>query len=254
MKKEVLFGLLCVAITIGAGCNGANTNVGNQAGSGSVQIEDSSIESSVDEQVEDEEEDVLSKAEAYKKMEESPDFNHGHTISEAGTDRPREVDRSYDLIIHDEDEALAYLKDCLGSLDSKIDFVLTDTSENDPGAYMWYEFTPTYDSIKVNGAQFRVVAFTDGSLVEGRPEVFTASFSDRSSLLGSDEALKLFNEQYNDKREYKYQDEYYIYGGGDSVRYVYVYRFENGKVLENTTLGVDATTGDMVMYRPDAID
>ena len=46
-------------------------------------------------------------------------------------------------------------------------------------------------------------------IVEGRPEVFTAPFSDRSSLLGSDEALKLFNEQYNDKRKYKYQDEYY---------------------------------------------
>ena len=149
---------------------------------------------------------------------------------------------------------MAYLKDCLGSLDSKIDFVLTDTSENDPGAYMWYEFTPTYDSVMVRGAEFRVIAFTDGSLVEGRTEVFAASFSDRSNLLGTDEALKLFNEQYNDKRKYKYQDEYYIYGGGDSVRYVYVYRFENGKALENTTLGVDASTGEMVMYRPDAID
>jgi hypothetical protein len=40
----------------------------------------------------------------------------------------------------------------------------------------------------------------------------------------------------------------------DSVfRYVYTYRYDCGRVLDNITLVLDAETGEMVGFAPDAI-
>lgn len=120
---------------------------------------------------------------------------------------------------------------------------------------MWYEFTVYYDNIIVKGSDFRVIAFTDGSLIEGRDGVFDCDFSDRNSLLSSDYILENYKKQYGDDRDYDYIDEYYYFARGmDESPYVYVYRHESEDILDCITLTLDAKKGDMMGYRPDAID
>ena len=46
--------------------------------------------------------------------ENDPNFNHGYSISELGTERmPNEITRSKDVVIHDSTEALEYLESCV---------------------------------------------------------------------------------------------------------------------------------------------
>jgi hypothetical protein len=66
----------------------------------------------------------------------STKFNHGHSISEAGTDREREIRRS-DTVITDDNQALKYLEESITLPSPDLSFSLTETSEKDPGAYTW---------------------------------------------------------------------------------------------------------------------
>ena len=187
--------------------------------------------------------------------EKSPDFNHGHSISEAGDDRFGEINRSYDVIIHDPNEAKAYLLTNVHPRDEKISLKLTDTSDDDPRAYMWYEFTVFYDNIVVEGSEIDVIAFTDGTIVEGNKGVFDCGFADRNNILSSDYILEKYKDQRGDDRDYDYIDEYYYYTRGiDECPYVYVYRHESRDILDCITLTLDAKNGEMFGYRPDAID
>ena len=109
-------------------------------------------------------------------------FNHGYSISQASTDRPYEIKRSDDVLTN-KDQALEYLKTCVELPGKDFEFVLTDTSENDPGAYMWYEFTLSYKDFIVMNAEFTVITFTDGTVCEGRSPVLTCTFADPTDVI-----------------------------------------------------------------------
>ena len=222
MKKKIAFSLLIGMMVLATGCGNKETDKSGRDRidtntPDSVTVDSTDVSQEVDE--------------PYVSQDaNSSNFNHGHSIDEAGGDRFREIDRSYDLVIHDSNEAKDYLLDNIQPQDSKISLKLTDTSDDDPGAYMWYEFTVYYDNIIVEGANFTVIAFTDGSIIEGRTEVY-------------------------DDRDYDYVDEYYYFSGGfDECPYVYVYRHDSTDVLDCITLTLNAKTGERVGYRPDAID
>ena len=236
MKKYLI---LCVAFSIAVLCvacgtktrNGGNPGSGRTPGNNSANVT----------------------ATLVSQDENDPNFNHGHSISETDPFGQHEIRRSTDILIHNENEALDFLQDSFKYNQNLYTFELTDTSANDPGAYMWYEFTVYHDGIPVENSEFRVVAFTDGTIAEGRIEFFRCSLSDRTNLLSRDEALDLYIKNSGDNRAYVYQDEHYFFVKQGVCPYVYVYRFENGKMAENTTLSLDAETGEMVGYRPDAI-
>ena len=247
MKKKIAFSLLVGMMVLATGCGnkGADSNGRDRI---DTNTPDSVTVDSTDGSQEVDEPYVSQDA-------NSSNFNHGHSIDEAGGDRFREIDRSYDLVIHDSNEAKDYLLDNIQPQDSKISLKLTDTSDDDLGAYMWYEFTVYYDNIIVEGANFTVIAFTDGSIIEGRTEVFDCSFADRNNILSSDDIIDNYKTQYYDDRDYDYVDEYYYFSGGfDECPYVYVYRHDSTDVLDCITLTLNAKTGERVGYRPDAID
>ena len=186
--------------------------------------------------------------------ESSPDFNHGYSISVKSEKGMREIRRSDD-IVHDADEALKYLQDSFKYPDKIYTYVLTDTSDDDPGAYMWYKFTVLYENIPVENSDFTVIAFTDGTIVEGRIEFFRCTQADRINLLSKEDALDTYLKNSGDTRNYVYLDEHYYFSGvaGENP-YIYIYRYDCGDILENTTLYLNAQTGEMVGMRPDAID
>ena len=182
-------------------------------------------------------------------------FNHGYSISEASTGRPYEIKRSDDVLTN-KDQALEYLKTCVELPGKDFEFVLTDTSENDPGAYMWYEFTLSYKDFIVMNAEFTVITFTDGTICEGRSQVLTCTFADPTDVIDKDEALKIYAGNYKDEREYEYLEKlYYFSGKGNNVcPFVYKFKYDCGNDLENNTILINAKTGDMVGCWPDAID
>ena len=189
--------------------------------------------------------------------ESDPDFNHGHSISETeSSERSREIMRSYDVVIHDSAEALEYLEGCVPSEGTGFTYELTDTSDDDPGAYMWYEFCLSYDDTVIDGTGFTVLAFTDGTIVEGFPEFLTYTAADKSNALSAEDVLQLYMDERGDNRQYIYKGSGYICAGrNDNVfHYAYTYRYDCGHVLENITLVLDAETGEVLGYRPDAID
>ena len=189
--------------------------------------------------------------------ENDPNFNHGYSISEVGTERrPDEITRSKDVVIHDSAEALEYLEGCVPSEGTGFTYELTDTSDDDPGAYMWYEFCLSYDDTVIDGTGFKVLAFTDGTIVEGFPEFLTYTAADKSNALSAEDVLQLYMDERGDNRQYIYKGSGYICAGrNDNVfHYAYTYRYDCGHVLENITLVLDAETGEVLGYRPDAID
>ncbi len=189
--------------------------------------------------------------------ENDPNFNHGYSISELGMERrPNEITRSKDVVIHDSTEALEYLESCVPSEGTGFTYELTDTSDDDPGAYMWYEFCLSYDDTVIDGTGFTVLAFTDGTIVEGFPEFLTYTAADKSNALSAEDVLQLYMDERGDNRQYIYKGSGYICAGrNDNVfHYAYTYRYDCGHVLENITLVLDAETGEVLGYRPDAID
>lgn len=189
--------------------------------------------------------------------ENDPNFNHGYSISELGTERrPNEITRSKDVVIHDSTEALEYLESCVPSDGTGFTYELTDTSDDDPGAFMWYEFCLSYDDTVIDGTGFTVLAFTDGTIVEGFPEFLTYTAADKSNALSAEDVLQLYMDESGDNRQYIYKGSGYICAGrNDNVfHYAYTYRYDCGHVLENITLVLDAETGEVLGYRPDAID
>ena len=189
-----------------------------------------------------------------KQDKNKADINHGHSISETAAERPREIKRSYD-VIYTADEALEFLKKCVQLQSDDYTFKLSDTSDDDPGAYMWYDFTVYYKGTAVDNSAFTVIAFTDGTIAEGREEFLTCTMADKSKVLSKDKALSQYKEKTNDKRKYKYKDAYYFFSGKaySVCPYVYVYRYDCGDILENCTLLIDAETGERVGIWPDAI-
>ena len=182
-------------------------------------------------------------------------FNHGYSISEASTDRPYEIKRSDDVFTN-KDQALEYLKTCVELPGKDFEFVLTDTSENDPGAYMWYEFTLSYKDFIVMNAEFMVITFTDGTICEGRSPVLTCTFADPTDVIDKDEALKIYAGNYKDDREYKYLEKLYYFSGkgNNECPFAYKFKYDCGNDLKNNTILINAKTGDMVGCWPDAID
>jgi len=182
-------------------------------------------------------------------------FNHGYSISEASTGRPYEIKRS-DEVLTNKDQALEYLKTCVELPGKDFEFVLTDTSDNDPGAYMWYEFTLSYKDFIVMNAEFTVITFTDGTICEGRSPVLTCTFADPTDVIDKDEALKIYAGNYKDDREYKYLEKLYYFSGkgNNECPFVYKFKYDCGNDLENNTILINAKTGDMVGCWPDAID
>lgn len=182
-------------------------------------------------------------------------FNHGYSISEASTDRPYEIKRSDDVLTN-KDQALEYLKTCVELPGKDLEFVLTDTSENDPGAYMWYEFTLSYKDFIVMNAEFTVITFTDGAVCEGRSPVLTCTFADPTDVIDKNEALKIYAGNYKDDREYKYLEKLYYFSGkgNNECPFVYKFKYDCGNDLENNTILINAKTGEMVGCWPDAID
>lgn len=182
-------------------------------------------------------------------------INHGYSISQASTDRPYEIKRSDDVLTN-KYQALEYLKTCVELPGKDFEFVLTDTSENDPGAYMWYEFTLSYKDFIVMNAEFTVITFTDGTICEGRSPVLTCTFADPTDVIDKDEALKIYAGNYKDDREYKYLEKLYYFSGkgNNECPFVYKFKYDCGNDLENNTILINAKTGDMVGCWPDAID
>ena len=182
-------------------------------------------------------------------------FNHGHSITEASGNRPYEIKRSDDVLTN-KDQALEYLKTCVELPGKDFEFVLTDTSENDPGAYMWYEFTLSYKDFIVMNAEFMVITFTDGTICEGRSPVLTCTFADPTDVIDKDEALKIYAGNYKDDREYKHLEKLYYFSGkgNNECPFAYKFKYDCGNDLENNTILINAKTGDMVGCWPDAID
>ena len=245
MKKLIVAGLLGTIAVLGAGC----TLPGNHsAGSGDV-IEDGIY---VDDIVTDDEPQREIEPEI---IEDGEDVNHGHSITERTEPDFNEMLRS-DEVLYDGDEAYDFLMDNIVYPEREpYTFQLTDSSMNDPGAYLWYDFTPFYNNIPVVGAEFRVITFNDGTILEGYEGFFRIVPDDLTGIKTPEEILEIYNKQSNDANDYRFFDEYYLYQkGGLSCPYVYVYRYDCGDVLRNTTLTLNAETGEMLGFRPDAID
>ena len=270
MRKTFVTGLVLASVIFAAGCNLNNNSANNGRDASQVYEQVISVENENDQTTENdrtgdsgsEQNDSsendrlgnLSNEAGNAQDESSPDFNHGYSIAVRPEKGPREIRRSDD-IVHNADEALKYLQDSFKYPERIYTYVLTDTSDDDPSAYMWYEFTVYYENIPVENSNFRVIAFTDGTIAEGRIEFFRCSQADRTNILSSDEALDKYIQESGDTRTYTYLDEHYYYSGAAGENpYVYIYRYDCGKILENTNLYLNAQTGELLGMRPDAID
>lgn len=278
MKKALVTGLVLASVIFAAGCNlssnsANNVSVAANEDASVIPVENVSDESTDNDRISDSNSeqndstvnDRLGSSENERiensdnvsvntQDESSPDFNHGYSISERSEKDMREIRRSND-IVHDADEALKYLQESFKYPDKIYTYVLTDTSDDDPSAFMWYKFTVYYENIPVENSDFTVIAFTDGTIVEGRIEFFRCTQADRTNILSSDEALDKYIQESGDTRTYTYMGEHYYFSGvaGENP-YIYVYRYDCGKILENTNLYLNAQTGELIGMRPDAID
>ena len=278
MRKTFVTGLVLASVIFAAGCNLNNNSANNGRDAANndtsvILVENGSAESTENNRISDSDSeqndstanDRLGNSEndciensyieaGNTQDESSPDFNHGYSIAVRPEKEPREIRRSDD-IVHNADEALKYLQDSFKYPENLYTYVLTDTSDDDPGAYMWYKFTVYYENIPVENSDFKVIAFTDGTIAEGRIEFFRCSQADRTNILSSDEALDKYIQESGDTRTYTYLDEHYYYSGAAGENpYVYIYRYDCGKILENTNLYLNAQTGELLGMRPDAID
>ena len=177
-------------------------------------------------------------------------INHGHSIKEAGDYDNRLIRKTSDVILT-EAEALKYLEDSITLQPEGLSFRLTDTSDKDPGAFMWYEFTVFRGNLKVMNSEFRVICFTDGTICEGRSWFTTCAFYDRE-ILDSKTALEKYRESltYKDERNYGYAEKCYFFSGRQDERcpVIYIYRYKGGKLL------LDASNGKLIGLYKDWID
>ncbi|MCR5210746.1 MAG: hypothetical protein K6C99_11085 [Lachnospiraceae bacterium] len=227
MKKSVIACLLLAVTVLSAGCGS--------------QKKANPIESTHDET------DI--------QVTNSSNVNHGYSITDRTEPHPKEILRS-DEVLHDEFEARDFLLDNINYPEREpYTFSATASSVNDPGAYLWYDFTVFYNNIPIEGSEFTVITFNDGTIIEGDEGLFRAIPADLSGIKTPDEILEIYAKQNYDDRDYKYQNAHYYYKRrSGECPYVYVYRYDCGKVLENITLTLNAETGELLGYRPDAID
>lgn len=171
-------------------------------------------------------------------------INHGYSIKEV-RERERLI-RQSDQVVLTEAEAYKFLTDSITLQPEGLHFRLTETSDNDPGAYMWYKFTVYKGNLKVMNAEFDVVCFTDGTICEGRSDFTLCSFYDADDIIDSKTALKIYREKSGDERSMYLSDKCYLYTGRYQERcpVIYVYRYKKGRIL------VNAKTGEMIgMYK-----
>ena len=180
--------------------------------------------------------------------------NHGHSIAETDKKRPHEIRRS-STVINNQDQAAEYLKNSIKIKTKGLKLVLTDTSEDDPGAFLWYQFTPYYNDIKVKNAEFYVTTFIDGTICEGKSGIKNCSFVNPKDVLSQEDALAKYAEKNNDDKEYRFVEMCYIFTGAkkEKCKLQYTYRYDCGRIEENCTIYLDAATGDFIGITPDAI-
>lgn len=173
-------------------------------------------------------------------------INHGHSITER-QGREREISRT-DKVFLTEADAYGYLCESLPLQSPDLSFRLTRTSDDDPGAYMWYEFTVFKGEYRVINATFNVVCFTDGTLIEGRKEFTTCTFYE-GEVLKPKEALARYRETKKDERKMRLIETGYLYMGRyqEKCALVYVFRYDEGKLY------IDASNGELIGHRKDWI-
>ena len=250
MKKSVIAGIFLAVTVLSTGCGAQEAQQTNNRTAYSQ--EDPTVDETSGENPKTE----PSGTEQTSSRAVSPDkLNHGHSITEHSEAYPREILRSEE-VLYDEEEAKDFLLDnILYPEREPYTFEMTDSSKNDPGAYLWYDFTVFYDGIPVVGSEFKVVTFNDGTILEGDEGFFRIIPEDRSNIKTPEEILEDYAKQHSDDRDYVYQTgQYYYMKKSAECPYVYVYRYDCGKVLENITLTLNAKTGELLGYRPDAID
>ena len=247
MKKSFIVCLFLAVAVCGTGCGSQDSNDRIK-----YSQEDSSADDTFTEETEDE---PSGTAQARTRVENNDNINHGHSITDRTEPDPRELLRS-DEVLYDEEESKAFLLDnILYPEREPYTFEMTDSSIKDPGAYLWYDFTVFYNGIPVEGSEFKVITFNDGTIIEGDEGFFRLVPEDLSNIKTPEEILEEYVKQSSDNRTYQYQDAHYLYQrGSGECPYVYVYRYDCGKVLENTTLTLNAKTGELLGYYTDAID
>lgn len=173
-------------------------------------------------------------------------INHGHSITER-QGREREISRT-DKVFLTEADAYGYLCESLPLQSPDLSFRLTRTSDDDPGAYMWYEFTVFKGEYRVINASFNVVCFTDGTLIEGRKEFTTCTFYE-GEVLKPKEALARYRETKKDERKMRLIETGYLYMGRyqEKCALAYVFRYDEGKLY------IDASNGELIGHRKDWI-
>lgn len=242
MKKSVIACLLLAVTVLSTGCGSQKKADPIESTHDETDIEDETVEISSDDGTSDVE-------------TSSSNVNHGYSITVRTEPDPKEILRS-DEVLHGEFEASDFLLDNINYPENEpYSFSATASSVNDPGAYLWYDFTVFYNNIPIEGSEFKVITFNDGTIIEGDEGLFRAIPADLSGIKTPDEILEVYAKQNNDDRDYKYQNAHYYYKRrSGECPYVYVYRYDCGKVLENITLTLNAETGELLGYRPDAID
>ena len=182
-------------------------------------------------------------------------LNHGHSITETSDDRPYEIRRSDDVIM-DQFEALAYLEDTVSLPDKDMRFMLDETSNDDPGAYLWYRFHIYKNDVCIITEDFDVIAFTDGTICEGRTDVLSCkTFADPGNMIGPDAALDIYMKESGDDRDFGYcfnHNYHYLIKNNECIL-TYMYRYDTGHPEKNYTLLLDAITGERVGGWPDEI-
>jgi len=182
-------------------------------------------------------------------------LNHGHSITETSDKRPHEIRRSDDVIM-DQFEAQKYLEYSVSLPDKDMRFMLDETSDDDPGAYLWYRFHIYINDVCIITEDFDVVAFTDGTICEGRTDVLKCTtFADPGKMIGPDAALDLYKQKTGDDRTFSYcfNHNYRYMRKNNECILTYMYYYDAGNVEENYTLLLNAITGEMAGGWPDAI-
>lgn len=182
-------------------------------------------------------------------------INHGHSITESADKRQYELKRSDDVIM-DQFEAQKYLEDTVSLPDKDMRFMMDETSNDDPGAYMWYRFYIYKNDVCIVTEAFYVIAFTDGTICEGRTEILSCkNFADPDNMSSPDAALKIYKKDSGDDRNFVYcfnQNYHYQIKNNECIL-VYTYHYDAGIPGNNYTLLLDAKTGERVGGWPDEI-
>lgn len=181
--------------------------------------------------------------------------NHGHSISETERKRPLEIRRS-NTVLTNEEQARDYLDNSIKLKNKELSFVLTDTSDDDPGAFMWYQYTVFRNEIEITNAKFFVIAFYDGTICEGKSDIKSCTFADPKDVLSPEDALAKYIETNNDDTSYKFTKIFYNFTGKSKEKCTlqYSYRHEAKFPTDSFTLYLNANTGEFIGITPDAIN